>query len=49
MVVRRNMGSSSQNIKDILTSFSPSSDFFAISSGDGRIKVNKNLTKAPID
>ncbi|KAI3892694.1 hypothetical protein MKW92_051730 [Papaver armeniacum] len=35
----RNMGSSSQNIKDILTSFSPSSDFFAISSGDGRIKV----------
>ncbi|KAI3968476.1 hypothetical protein MKX01_007786 [Papaver californicum] len=35
----RNMGSSSQNIKDLLTSFSPSSDFFAISSGDGRIKV----------
>ncbi|KAL7252143.1 hypothetical protein ACSBR1_013901 [Camellia fascicularis] len=31
------MGSS--NIRDILTSFSPSSDFFAISSGDGRIKI----------
>ncbi|MCL7035639.1 hypothetical protein MKW94_013547, partial [Papaver nudicaule] len=35
----RNMSSSSHNIKDLLTSFSPSSDFFAISSGDGRIKV----------
>lgn len=31
------MGSS--NIRDILSSFSPSSDFFAISSGDGRIKI----------
>ncbi|CAI9771086.1 unnamed protein product [Fraxinus pennsylvanica] len=31
------MGSS--NISDILTSFSPSMDFFAISPGDGRIKI----------
>lgn len=31
------MGSS--NIRDILTSFSPSLDFFAISTGDGRIKI----------
>lgn len=31
------MGSS--NIRDLLTSFSPSLDFFAISSGDGRIKI----------
>ncbi|KAL3508132.1 hypothetical protein ACH5RR_033514 [Cinchona calisaya] len=31
------MGSS--NIRDILTSFSPSLDLFAISSGDGRIKI----------
>lgn len=31
------MGSS--NIRDILTSFSPSLDYFAISAGDGRIKV----------
>ncbi|KAL5729144.1 hypothetical protein ACHQM5_002134 [Ranunculus cassubicifolius] len=29
----------SSNIKDILTSFDPSSDFFAITSGDGRIKI----------
>ncbi|KAF8387768.1 hypothetical protein HHK36_026423 [Tetracentron sinense] len=29
----------SQNIRDLLTSFSPSLDFFAISSGDGRIKI----------
>ncbi|XP_010247963.1 PREDICTED: WD repeat-containing protein 43 isoform X2 [Nelumbo nucifera] len=29
----------SQNIRDLLTSFSPSFDFFAISSGDGRIKI----------
>ena len=35
------MGSS--NIRDLLTSFSPSLDFFAISSGDGRIKVPKNV------
>ncbi|KAK4380078.1 hypothetical protein RND71_001940 [Anisodus tanguticus] len=27
------------NIRDILTCFSPSFDFFAISSGDGRIKI----------
>ncbi|KAH0697992.1 hypothetical protein KY290_015806 [Solanum tuberosum] len=27
------------NIRDILTCFSPSLDFFAISSGDGRIKI----------
>ncbi|WOL18735.1 hypothetical protein Cni_G27532 [Canna indica] len=27
------------NVRDILTAFSPSSDFFAISSGDGRIKI----------
>ncbi|XP_043709859.1 WD repeat-containing protein 43 [Telopea speciosissima] len=27
------------NIRDLLTSFSPSLDFFAISSGDGRIKI----------
>uniref|UniRef100_A0A453I9N1 Uncharacterized protein n=1 Tax=Aegilops tauschii subsp. strangulata TaxID=200361 RepID=A0A453I9N1_AEGTS len=26
-------------IRDLLTSFSPSSDFLALSSGDGRIKV----------
>ncbi|VFQ82805.1 unnamed protein product, partial [Cuscuta campestris] len=26
------------NIRDLLTAFSPSMDFFAISSGDGRIK-----------
>ncbi|KAK9289201.1 hypothetical protein L1049_017675 [Liquidambar formosana] len=31
------MGSS--NIRDLLTSFSPSLDYFAISSGDGRIKI----------
>ncbi|KAK4772339.1 hypothetical protein SAY86_014114 [Trapa natans] len=31
------MGSS--NIRDILTAFSPSLDFLAISSGDGRIKI----------
>lgn len=31
------MGSS--NIRDLLTAFSPSLDFFAISTGDGRIKV----------
>ncbi|XP_022741436.1 WD repeat-containing protein 43 isoform X1 [Durio zibethinus] len=31
------MGSS--NIRDILTAFSPSLDYFAISSGDGRIKI----------
>ncbi|KAM3707811.1 hypothetical protein ACB098_02G053500 [Castanea mollissima] len=29
----------STNIRDLLTSFSPSLDFFAISSGDGRIKI----------
>eukprot|EP00268_Persea_americana_P056369 TRINITY_DN6642_c0_g1_i2.p1 TRINITY_DN6642_c0_g1~~TRINITY_DN6642_c0_g1_i2.p1 ORF type:complete len:638 (-),score=171.77 TRINITY_DN6642_c0_g1_i2:575-2488(-) len=29
----------SPNIKDLLTSFSPSSDFLAVSSGDGRIKI----------
>lgn len=29
----------SSNIRDLLTSFSPSLDFFAISSGDGRIKI----------
>lgn len=27
------------NIRDILTSFSPSLDFFAVTSGDGRIKI----------
>ncbi|KAH7573512.1 hypothetical protein JRO89_XS03G0162500 [Xanthoceras sorbifolium] len=32
------MGSS--NIRDILTSFSPSLDYFAICSGDARIKVH---------
>lgn len=31
------MGSS--NIRDLLTAFSPFWDFFAISAGDGRIKV----------
>ncbi|KAE8731034.1 hypothetical protein F3Y22_tig00002841pilonHSYRG00210 [Hibiscus syriacus] len=31
------MGSS--NIRDILTAFSPSLDYFSISSGDGRIKI----------
>ncbi|KAE8685544.1 hypothetical protein F3Y22_tig00111095pilonHSYRG00015 [Hibiscus syriacus] len=31
------MGSS--NIRDILTAFSPSLDYFAISAGDGRIKI----------
>ncbi|KAJ7955160.1 WD repeat-containing protein 43 [Quillaja saponaria] len=31
------MGSS--NIRDLLTSFSPSLDFFAISTGDGRVKI----------
>ncbi|CAA6658869.1 unnamed protein product [Spirodela intermedia] len=29
----------SPNIKDLLTAFSPRSEFFAISSGDGRIKI----------
>lgn len=33
------LGMGSSNIRDILTSFSPSLDFFAISTGDGRIKV----------
>ncbi|KAK2990299.1 hypothetical protein RJ640_014751 [Escallonia rubra] len=32
------MGSST-NIRDLLTSFSPSLDLFAISTGDGRIKI----------
>lgn len=31
------MGSS--NIRDVLTSFSPNLDLFAITVGDGRIKV----------
>ncbi|XP_039056041.1 uncharacterized protein LOC120198864 [Hibiscus syriacus] len=31
------MGSS--NIRDILTAFSPSLDYFSISAGDGRIKI----------
>ncbi|KAA8527418.1 hypothetical protein F0562_034867 [Nyssa sinensis] len=35
------MGSS--NIRGILTSFSPSLDFFAISTGDGRIKKKSKL------
>lgn len=35
------MGSS--NIRDLLTSFSPSLDFFAIISGDGQIKVPKSF------
>ncbi|XP_073113785.1 uncharacterized protein [Elaeis guineensis] len=30
---------SSPNLRDVLTAFSPSSDFFAITSGDGRIKI----------
>ncbi|PQQ21460.1 uncharacterized protein Pyn_04627 [Prunus yedoensis var. nudiflora] len=30
---------SSSNIRDLLTAFSPSLDLFAISSGDGRIKI----------
>ncbi|KAK1303312.1 hypothetical protein QJS10_CPB11g00482 [Acorus calamus] len=30
---------STANIRDILTSFSPNLDFFAITSGDGRIKI----------
>ncbi|KAH9610622.1 hypothetical protein KSS87_012522 [Heliosperma pusillum] len=30
---------SSSNIRDLLTCFSPSLDFFAITSGDGRIKI----------
>ncbi|XP_072998159.1 uncharacterized protein [Typha latifolia] len=30
---------SSPNIRDLLTSFSPSLDFFAITGGDGRIKI----------
>ncbi|XP_076920662.1 uncharacterized protein LOC143581864 [Bidens hawaiensis] len=30
---------SAANIRDVLTSFSPLLDFFAISSGDGRIKI----------
>ncbi|XP_048235185.1 WD repeat-containing protein 43 isoform X2 [Ricinus communis] len=29
----------SSNIRDILTAFSPSLDYFAISSGDGRVKI----------
>ncbi|OAY27702.1 WD repeat-containing protein 43 isoform X2 [Manihot esculenta] len=29
----------SSNIRDLLTAFSPSLDYFAISSGDGRIKI----------
>ncbi|KAK3016350.1 hypothetical protein RJ639_005734 [Escallonia herrerae] len=33
-----NMGSST-NIRDLLTAFSPSLDLFAISTGDGRIKI----------
>ncbi|CBI22949.3 unnamed protein product, partial [Vitis vinifera] len=33
----RTMGPS--NIRDLLTTFTPSLDFFAISSGDGRIKI----------
>ncbi|KAK9127943.1 hypothetical protein Syun_016740 [Stephania yunnanensis] len=36
-LVCRNMGSS--NIRDLLTSYSPSLDFLAICSGDGRIKI----------
>lgn len=30
---------SSPNLRDLLTSFSPSSDFFAVASADGRIKI----------
>ncbi|XP_038974299.1 uncharacterized protein LOC120103686 isoform X1 [Phoenix dactylifera] len=30
---------SSPNLRDLLTAFSPSSDFFATTSGDGRIKI----------
>ena len=33
----RIMGSTT--IRDILTAFSPSLDYFAISAGDGRVKV----------
>ncbi|GAV64178.1 WD40 domain-containing protein/Utp12 domain-containing protein [Cephalotus follicularis] len=34
----------SWNLKDLVTSFSPSLDYFAISSGDGRIKIWDTLT-----
>lgn len=33
----------SSSIRDILTAFSPSLDFLAISSGDGRIKVQSEF------
>jgi U3 small nucleolar RNA-associated protein 5 len=33
----------SLNIRDLLTAFSPSLDYLAISSGDGRIKVLDSL------
>ncbi|CAL9756318.1 unnamed protein product [Musa acuminata subsp. burmannicoides] len=36
---RFKMSMSFPNIRDLLASFSPSLDFFAISSGDGRIKI----------
>lgn len=40
---RFKMSMSFPNIRDLLASFSPSLDFFAISSGDGRIKVVRSL------
>ncbi|KAL5983650.1 hypothetical protein ACLOJK_017740 [Asimina triloba] len=40
VVVREAVGiMGSLNIKDLLTSFSPSLDFLAITSGDGRVKI----------
>jgi len=34
-------------IRDLLTSFSPSADFLALSSGDGRIKAWNLETSGP--
>lgn len=45
---RFKMSMSFPNIRDLLASFSPSLDFFAISSGDGRIKVVRSLNVWPI-
>ncbi|KAF3787492.1 putative nuclease [Nymphaea thermarum] len=43
---RKGMGS--HNLKDLLTSFSSSTEFLAICSGDGRIKLSKAEAPVPI-
>ncbi|KAF3790699.1 hypothetical protein EJ110_NYTH03084 [Nymphaea thermarum] len=40
------LGMGSRNLKDLLTSFSSSTEFLAICSGDGRIKVSFSLVRS---